>query len=70
MTIPEKLARTVDTLRADYLDDDLARIIAQIPAMLDVLRDLADYWDGGSPVHPGSEVSHEARAILRRAIGT
>jgi len=31
----------------------------------EVLRNLAEFWDAGSPVHPGSDVSADARAILR-----
>ena len=46
-----------------------ARLIAAAPELLDILERLAEYWDQGAPVFPGSLISIEAREAIAKATG-
>ena len=46
-----------------------ARLIAAATELLDVLQQMMEFWDNGSPVHAGAEIVSEARAAIRKATG-
>ena len=45
-----------------------ARLISATPDLLRSLLALMEFWDNGSPVHPGAEVVSEARAAIAKAV--
>jgi hypothetical protein len=47
-----------------------ARLIAAAPEMLEALEALAEYWQHGTPVHPGALVAREAQAAIAKAKGS
>lgn len=44
-----------------------ARLIAAAPDLLAALQDLMEFWDAGTPVHPGAEVVSQAREAISKA---
>jgi hypothetical protein len=38
---------------------------AVAPRALELLREMAEYWTHGTPIHPGSLVAGEVRQLLR-----
>jgi hypothetical protein len=45
--------------------DAHARLMVSAPRMRDLLLDLVEFWEAGSPVHPGSDVAIEVCALLK-----
>ena len=39
----------------------------KVPSLVEALEGLMEFWDEGTPVHPGAEVVSAARAALERA---
>jgi hypothetical protein len=37
--------------------------------MLEILKEMMEYWDEGTPIHSGAEVVIEARHLIARAEG-
>jgi hypothetical protein len=44
---------------------ELPVLLRQIEAACETLEDLNAYWDGGTPIHPGSDVATNARSLMR-----
>lgn len=43
------------------------RAILAVPDVLDALRQLLEFWDNGTPVHPGALVVAEVREAYKKA---
>ncbi len=44
-------------------------LVSAAPDMLEVLTSLMEYWDNGTPVHPGAMIVDEVRAVIAKARG-
>ncbi|MDE2101703.1 MAG: hypothetical protein KGL39_30940 [Patescibacteria group bacterium] len=44
-----------------------ARLIASAPALFDASKALLEFWDNGTPVHPGAEVVADLRKAVAQA---
>lgn len=59
----------IDGFRAAMPSAEVAQMLAASQELLDVLLQMLEFWDNGTPVHAGAEIVSEARAAIRKATG-
>ena len=58
-----KVRRNLQEVKAN------ACLIAAAPDQNTILKALLEFWDNGTPIHPGAEIVDEVRAVVRKAKG-
>lgn len=49
--------------------DANANLIAAAPDLLEACQQLMEFWDNGTPVHPGAEIVDDVRRAIAKATG-
>ena len=62
-TLPGMTSRAPDAATAEAN----ARLIAAAPALLVACRAALEYWDNGTPIHPGALIVDDFRAAIAQA---
>ena len=48
-------------------DEETARLFAAAPDLLAAAEALLEFWDAGTPVHPGAEAAQDLRIAVHKA---